>query len=144
MVLFDLARYRSNLKKNLATVLAAAPLVTELTLQDSMGKGSSVENATIVRKINASNAIVHCEIAAAAVSELGRAATVAISINAELMARHKVAGKTIDLPCDPREVDAREVAYRASGWGLGPSWEMSFWYRQQTAEWSLPDNTMFK
>lgn len=135
---FDLARYRSNLKDNLKTVLAAAPLVTELALQDSMGKASSVANGTVTRKINTSNAIVHCEIVTAATSELGRSETLALSINAELMLRRKVGGKTFDLPADPREVDAREVAYRASGWGVGPSWEMSFWYQQQTEEWSLP------
>lgn len=139
---FDLARYRSDLKDSLKTVLAAAPLVTELTLQDSMGKASAVINATVTRKINASNAIVHCQIASAAASELGRGATLALSINAELMLRREVAGKTFDLPADPREVDAREVAYRASGCQLGPSWEMSFWFRQQTEEWSLPDIVM--
>ena len=141
---FDLARYRSSLKDSLKTVLAAAPLLTELTLQDSMGKASSVANGSVTRKINASNAIVHCEIAAAAASELGRGATLAVSVNAELMLRRKVGGKTFDLPCDPRELEAREVAYRSSGWGLGPSWEMSFWHRQQTEEWSLPDAALLK
>ena len=84
------------------------------------------------------------DLAAAAASELGRGATLAVSVNAELMLRRKVGGKTFDLPCDPRELEAREVTYRLSGWGLGPSWEMSFWHRQQTEEWSLPDATLLK
>jgi len=137
---FDLTKCRSNLRANLGAVLAAAPLLNQLAVQDSMGKASSVVNGSVSRKINGSNAIVHCEIAAAAASEQGRGALLSVSINAELMLRHKVGGKTLDLPCDPREVQAREVLYMSKGWGLGPSWEMSFWYRQQTEEWALPNS----
>ena len=129
------ADYARTLAESLRTVSAAAPLLTNITIQDSVGKASNVSLAqrTIRYGVGCDDAVWHANITRSALS-----ARVDVSINMESFLR---AGQRplhiVDLPADPRETELREACYARQGMRLGPSWEAGYWYRQLTEEWAL-------
>lgn len=129
------AKYAAALATSLRTVAAAAPLITNLTIQDSVGKASNVSNGTVRYAVGCDDALFHANVAREAMPRTN----IAINMEIFLRAGQRVPPSSIvDLPADPRETEQRAVCYVSHGFAIGPSWEMGYWYRQLTEEWALP------
>lgn len=131
------SEYATTLIQSLRAIKAAAPLLTNLTVQDSVGKASNVSlvNRTVRYGVGCDDAAFHVNITRVALP------TVDVSVNMEIFLRagwRVPSSEIIDLPADPREVEMREACYAEHGVPIGPSWEANFWYRQLSEEWRIP------
>ena len=106
------ADYARTLAESLRTVSAAA-LLSNITIQDSVGKASNVSLAqrTIRYGVGCDDAVWHANITRSALGD-----SVDVSINMESFLR---AGQRplhiVDLPADPRETELREACYARQG-----------------------------
>lgn len=129
------AKYAAALAASLRTIAAAAPLISNLTIQDSVGKASNVSNGAVRYAVGCDDTLFHANVTREALPHVH----VAINMEIFLRAGERVPPSAIiDLPADPREAERRAVCYDSNGFTIGPSWEMGFWYRQLTEEWVLP------
>jgi hypothetical protein len=132
------AFYAAALGASLRTIAAAAPLLTDLAIQDSVGKASNASSpGHIDYAVGCLDAAWHANISKAALS-LPPAFNVSTTVNMELFLRkgHRSPPSAIvDLPAEPYEARSREVCYAAHGLEIGPSWEARYWLRDLTELW---------
>jgi hypothetical protein len=132
------SEYATTLIRSLRAIKAAAPLLTNLTVQDSVGKASNVSlvNRTVRYGVGCEDAAFHVNLTRLALPD------VHVSVNMEIFLRagqRVPSSDIVDLPGDPREVEMREACYANHGVPIGPSWEANYWYRQLSEEWRIPD-----
>ena len=128
------AAYTAALHASLTTLGAAVPLLTNLTIQDAVGKASNVTlaNRSVRYAVGCDDTAFHANISRDALP------SVHVSVNMEIFLRagqRSPPSEIIDLPADPVEAEERAVCYATQGLPVGPSWELSFWYSQLTEEW---------
>lgn len=130
--------YAATLGASLRAIAAAAPLITDLAIQDSVGKASNASTPRhIAYAVGCLDAAWHANISKAALS-LPPAFNVSTTVNMELFLRkgHRSPPSAIvDLPAEPYESRSREVCYAAHGLEIGPSWEARYWLHDLTELW---------
>jgi hypothetical protein len=154
------AAYAATLRASLRTIAASAPLLTDIAIQDSVGKASNASTVgTIEYPVGCVDAAWHANISKAAFaapaaagstdaagsaagpaagSAAGTVLNVTTVVNMELFlrkGRRSPASAIIDIPGDPLELRRRAVCYEAHELAVGPSWEARYWLRDLTEVW---------
>ena len=132
------AAYAAALGASLRSIATAAPLLTDIAVQDSVGKASNATIAGhIVYPVGCADAAWHANISRSALAA-PPARNVTTTVNMELFLRkgHRLPPSAIvDLPAEPYEARRREVCYAEQGLDLGPCWEARYWLQDKTQEW---------
>ena len=132
------AAYAAALGASLRRIATAAPLLTDIAVQDSVGKASNASVAGhIAYPVGCPDAAWHANISRFALAA-PPARNVTTRVNMELFLRkgHRLPPSAIvDLPAEPYEARRREVCYAEQGLELGPCWEARYWLRDKTQEW---------
>ena len=132
------AAYAATLGASLRSIATAAPLLTDIAVQDSVGKASNATIAGhIVYPVGCADAAWHANISRSALAA-PPARNVTTTVNMELFLRkgHRLPPSAIiDLPAEPYEARRREVCYAEQGLDLGPCWEARYWLQDKTQEW---------
>ena len=127
--------YATALGASLRSIATAAPLLTDIVIQDSVGKASNASTAGhIVYPVGCLDAAWHANISKAALAGYN----VTTRVNMELFLRkgHRLPPSAIvDLPAEPYEARRRQVCYEAQGLELGPSWEARYWLQDVMESW---------
>ena len=125
--------YAANLTASLQAISNAAPLLTDIVIQDSVGKASNASTPGVIHyPVGCLDASWHALTARSALRN------VSVGINMEMFlrkGRRVPASAIVDLPANPMEMRAREGCYAEQGLTLGPSWEASFWLHDLTQIW---------
>ena len=130
--------YAATLGASLRTIAESASLLTDLAIQDSVGKASNASTpGRIDYPVGCLDTAFHANISKAAFTA-HPALNITTTVNVERFLRkgHRVpASAIVDLPGDPWELRRREVCYAAQGLALGPSWEARYWLHDLTEVW---------
>jgi hypothetical protein len=130
--------YATALADSLRTIASSAPLLTDLAIQDSVGKASNASTpGHIEYAVGCLDAAWHANISKAAFAALPTL-NVSTTVNMELFlrkGRRSPPSAIIDLPAEPYEARRREICYADNGLELGPSWEARFWLQDLTELW---------
>ena len=132
------AVYASALRDSLRTIAVAAPRITDIAIQDSVGKASNASvPGHISYPVGCADAAWHANISKSAFAA-APARNVSTTVNMELFLRkgHRLPPSAIvALPGEPYELRRREVCYEEQGLAVGPSWEARYWLQGLTEEW---------
>lgn len=112
----------------------AVPLLTDLVIQDAIGKASNLQPNPNLGSVGHSNYSVSygvtCEDVSPYVHHLQAAAdgqNPEVAVNMELFIR--TGSKRGNVPGDPFEIERREQCYIMHDVAIGPCFEVRFWYR---------------
>eukprot|EP00937_MAST-01D_sp_MAST-1D-sp2_P004132 g4132.t1 len=132
------AAYAAALSASLRSIATAAPLLTDIAVQDSVGKASNASvPGHIAYPVGCPDAAWHANISRSALAA-APACNVTTTVNMELFlrkGRRLPPSAIVDLPAEPYEARRREVCYAGQDMELGPCWEARFWLRDKTQEW---------
>lgn len=128
---------RAALLSNVTSLFRAVPLLREVANQDAMGKYSTYDIAsrTFTYNLTCADTVYYQALLKEAAAATPRPA--AVTVNMELFSR-RTAPKQSTIVGDPAEHEQRKCCYAAHNLTIGPSWELTDWYRSTFREWD-PD-----
>ena len=130
---------RAALVDSMRRLFDAVPQLTSVVNQDSIGKHSvyNTTTNTISYGLTCADTIFYQELLREASAAAAKGPT--IQVNMELFSRKGAEGPlwrlTESIPADPLALRERECCYQAANLTLGPSWDISSWYRANFEPW---------
>ena len=125
---------RAALLGNLSAFFARLPLLTEVANQDAVGKYSlfNIRTRAFTYNMTCADTAFYQALLREAVRDA--AADVRVSVNMELFSRRNTVPQST-ITGDPFEHAARKCCYSQHNLTVGPSWQITDWYRANFIEW---------